>query len=158
MIIQVKKLHEDAVLPKRANASDAGYDIVAIDDGTVDDAGYIQYRTGLSVCPEFGYHIEIFPRSSISKYNLALANSIGLVDNGYRGEILVRFKPTMAIVKNAISVEPYIVYPRATQVYKKGDKIAQLVIRKTEEAEFVIVDELESSDRGSGGFGSTDVK
>ena len=155
MKIRVKKLHEDAVLPKRANMSDAGYDIVAIDDGTVDDAGFVQYRTGISICPDAGYHVEIFPRSSISKYNLSLANSIGLVDNGYRGEILVRFKPTMAIVKNAISVDPYIIYPRETKIYKKGDKIAQLVVRKTEDAEFMIVDELDASDRGGGGFGST---
>lgn len=157
MKIQIKKLSEDAVLPTRANLSDAGYDIVAIDDGTVDEQGFIQYRTGLSVCPDVGYHIEIFPRSSISKYSLALANSIGLVDNGYRGEILVRFKPTMSFVQNAVSVEAYVVYPKISKVYKKGDKIAQLVIRKTEDADFVIVDELVSSERGVGGFGSTGV-
>lgn len=155
MKIQVKKLHEDAVLPKKANESDAGYDIVALDNGTVNDAGFIEYKTGISICPDSGYHVEIFPRSSISKYDLVLANSIGLVDNGYRGEVLVRFKPTMAIVKNAVSVEPYIVYPRQTKVYKKGDKIAQLVIRKTETADFVFVESLNETDRGHGSFGSS---
>ncbi len=155
MRIKFKKLSEEAVVPTRANVSDAGYDIVAIDDGTVDELGFIQYRTGFSVCADAGYHIEIFPRSSISKYSLALANSIGLVDNGYRGEILVRFKPTMSFVKNAISVDAYVVYPKITKVYKKGDKIAQLVIRKTEDADFVEVDNLDESDRNAGGFGST---
>lgn len=155
MQIKFKKLCNEAVIPTRANESDAGYDIVAIDDGTVDEMGFIQYRTGLSVCPDVGYHIELFPRSSISKYSLALANSIGLVDNGYRGEILVRFKPTMSFVQNAVSVEAYVVYPKITKFYKKGDKIAQLVIRKTENAQFVEVQDLERSDRNAGGFGST---
>lgn len=160
MKIQVKKLHEDAVLPKRANVSDAGYDIVAIDDGTVDEQGFIQYRTGISICPDLGYHVEIFPRSSISKYDLALANSIGLVDNGYRGEILVRFKPTMKIYEttaneNVDQKQVFLTHPFYIKKYVKGDKIAQLVIRRTEDAEFALVDVLSDSQRGTGGFGST---
>jgi dUTP pyrophosphatase len=155
MNIQVKKLSEDAVIPAKANATDAGYDIVAIDDGVVSKEGFIQYRTGLSVCPDIGYHIEIFPRSSISKYDLVLANSIGLVDNGYRGEILVRFKAVLRAIAPEVNNEDYLIVPDIYNKYKKGDKIAQLVIRKTEEANFVIVDTLTESDRGTGGFGST---
>jgi dUTP pyrophosphatase len=155
MKILVKKLHDEAVLPSRANPTDAGYDIVALDDGIADSQGYIQYRTGLSVAAEKGYHIEIFPRSSISKYDLILANSIGLVDNGYRGEILIRFKSVMCIRHSSEFDQNYATCPYAFNKYRKGDKIAQLVIRKTEDAEFEFVDNLDATERNTGGFGST---
>lgn len=141
MNIKVKKLHEDAVLPKNANETDAGYDIVAIDDGTVTDT-YVEYKTGIAIEPPPGYHTEIFPRSSITKTNMVLANSVGLVDESYRGPIIVRFK----IVPNGKDIGPG---------YKKGDKIAQLVIRKTEKAFFEWSDNLSDTARGDGGFGST---
>lgn len=143
--IKVKKLHEDAVLPKSATSLDAGFDLVAIDDGEFISAhdsskheGFLQYRTGIAIEPPEGYHTEIFPRSSISKTSLVLANSVGLVDNGYRNEILCRFR---LIDNNMVH-------------YKKGDRIAQLVVRKTETAKFAWSDELSETDRG-GGFGST---
>lgn len=138
--IKFKKLHPDAVIPTQATSTDAGYDLVAIDDGKIDEGNnYIQYRTGIAIEPPVGYHTEIFPRSSISKTNLVLANSIGLVDEGYRGELLFRFKQ-ITIDKPS---------------YKKGDKIGQLVVRKTIRAAFEEVQELGSSDRGTGGFGSS---
>jgi len=148
-VIRVKKLENEAVLPSAANDTDAGYDLVAIDEGTFkwDDNHsilYIQYRTGLSIEPPEGYHTEIFPRSSISKTNLMLANSIGLIDEGYRGEILVRFK-----------VIPADKLRTNVNRYQAGDRIAQLVIRKTEKATFELVEELEETSRGNGGFGSS---
>lgn len=151
MKIQVKKLHEDAVLPVAANSTDAGFDLVAIDDGTVEKT-YIQYRTGISIQPPPGYHTEIFPRSSVSKTDLVLANSIGLVDEGYRGEILVRFK----IVPNPSHMGSELGQLLWSPItFKKGDRIAQLVIRKTAKAQFEWVDELTETQRGAGGFGST---
>ena len=104
--IWFKKLDPSAVAPSRAKEGDAGYDLVAIDDGTVDADGFIQYRTGLSIDPPQGYHTEIWPRSSISKYDLALANSIGLVDNGYRGELLVRGASQLAV---SLGVAPIVI-------------------------------------------------
>lgn len=159
MEIKVKKLHEDAVIPFQATPTDAGYDIVAIDDGeiavekiqspysaciTCENIMYIQYRTGIAIEPPPGYHTEIFPRSSISKKSLILANSIGLIDEGYRNEILIRFKMT----SRTDIPDP------SHNVYKKGDKIAQIVIRKTERANFIEVDNLSETER-KGGFGST---
>jgi dUTP pyrophosphatase len=155
MQIKVKKLCDEAILPCKATSSDAGYDVVAIDDGIVDDLGFIQYKTGIAIEPDKGYHVEIFPRSSISKYDLVLANSIGLVDNGYRGEILVRFKPTLRFMQTPMSVNAYTVVPDVLRKYKKGDKIAQLVVRETIHADFEFVSDLETTDRGTGGFGST---
>lgn len=152
MQIFVTKRSEEAVLPERANPDDAGFDLVAIDNGEIvygkggrslNDILYIEYKTGIAIEPPAGYHTEIFPRSSITKKNLFLANSIGLVDEGYRGEVIVRFKPTM---------DPRFAF---YQGYKKGDKIAQLVVRKTETAEFVWSEALSATDRGSGGFGSS---
>ncbi len=149
MKIKVKKLHPDAVLPKCANETDAGYDLVTIDEGEFVNDGcdiaYIQYRTGISISPPEGYHTEIFPRSSISKKQLILANGIGLVDGGYRNEVLVRFK---YVGHHSFSAD-------ASKIYHKGDKIAQLVIRKTEKMDFEFADELDVTSRNMGGFGST---
>jgi len=147
--IKVKKLDEAAIVPESANETDAGYDLIAIDDGTFkeDEQGnilYIQYRTGIAIAPPSGYHTEIFPRSSISKTHLMLANSIGLVDESYRGEILIRFK----VIPSGMKVS-------SIMKYNAGDRIAQLVIRKTEKATFELVEELNKTDRGEGGFGST---
>lgn len=150
--VVITKLSPEATIPSAAKNGDAGYDLVAIDDGVVDNEGFIQYKTGLAIAPEVGYHTEIWPRSSISKYDLVLANSIGLVDNGYRGEILVRFKP---VLRAAISQgEVYAILPKPLKKYKKGDKIAQLVASNTVPMRF-IEGTLPSSDRGVGGFGST---
>ncbi len=147
MKIKVKKLNENAVLPKAANLTDAGADLVAIDDGRVEGDGrggvlFVEYRTGLAIEPPAGYHTEIFPRSSVSKKNLVLANSIGLIDEGYRGEVVVRFK--------VISDNKHFF-----DKFQKGDRIAQLVLRKTESAEYEWSEELSDTPRGAGGLGST---
>lgn len=160
LVIKVRKLTPEAELPKQATGTDAGYDLVALDNGEIkwaeSEAGgqtrviqYIQYRTGLTIEPPLGYHTEIFPRSSITKYDLMLANSIGLVDEGYRGEILVRFKYTPPLH------DINIVRGMPIKKYQKGDRIAQLVIRKTLRADFVEVEQLLNSERGTGGWGST---
>jgi len=146
--LKFKRLHPDAVIPSKAHNNDAGYDLIAVETGSVkydnnDNLLYIEYKTGLSVQPPEGYHTEIFPRSSISKYDLSLCNSIGLIDNEYRGEIILRF--------NVLG--HYI--PNLKNVYKKGDKIGQLVIRKTYNIPVVEVEELEETARGTGGFGSS---
>ena len=140
LTLKVKKLDPAAVLPTKAKDGDAGYDVVALNDGSWSDT-YVEYRTGIAVELPPGYHLELFPRSSISKTHLVLCNSIGLVDNGYRGEILFRFR---------------LVHNGQTPVcYKKGEKIGQLVIRKTLSAVVEEVTELSETQRGTGGFGSS---
>ena len=142
MKLKVKKLVPEAVLPKKANESDAGYDLVAINDGTI-TGKYIEYNIGLSIEVPEGYHTEIYPRSSVSKYDLVLANSIGVIDHGYRGPLICRFK----IITKDNFVNP--------TVYKKGDKIAQLLVKKTEHFEIEEVQDLSETERGEGGFGSS---
>ena len=152
MNVKVKRLHPDAVLPKNANPTDAGYDLVAVDDGVWSNPNdilastYIEYHTGIAIEPPVGYHTEVWCRSSVSKFDLVLCNGCGLIDSGYTGEIILRFKPTPRQHGGQLTF------------YKKGDKIGQLVIRKTEQADFMWVDAISSTDRGDGGFGSSDKK
>lgn len=134
------KLHEDAALPTKANDTDAGFDITAT--GVVlDHCGNYVYTTGLSVNIPKGYVGLIFPRSSISKKSLMLTNSVGVIDHGYNGEILFKFKVTAE-------------YGTAN-FYKPGDRIGQLVLMPLEQFEPEFVTAFNSDfDRG-GGFGST---
>ena len=164
-ILKIAKLHPDAVYPKIAHPGDAGMDLTAIDDGVVgEDGRYIEYRTGISVELPPGHHGLIHPRSSVSKYDLLLCNSVGLVDNGYRGELIIRFKVVPPVelddAEKALPKAMHVVdgcfdYP--VRLYKKGDRIAQLVIAKTPEVEIQYGEVSTDTSRATGGFGSTGV-
>lgn len=176
MRINVKNSPE-LVIPTAATPKSSGYDVVAISDPEIvgeqyPDGGwkridYIQYSTGIYAAPQtdnYGndYHILLFPRSSISKYNLMLANSIGLVDNDYRGQILFRFKYiwqpedlTWNQPYSGSSVSGMIGKVNTNKIYKKGDKMGQLVSDVTNHQEYMVVDDLTETIRGAGGFGSS---
>ena len=173
--MKIKVKNTDIVLPRNLTQYDVGYDIVATShpaiQGEYDEEmkawsriDYIQYHTDLYIEPCGDgkiYHTNIFPRSSISKYNLVLANSIGLIDSGYRGELLVRFKyvyqpeDIFARIRGHQSTIPTYTNVNMDRIYSKGDRIAQLVVAETHHVEFELVDDLTTTDRGSGGFGST---
>ena len=168
-------------LPKKGTDRATGFDVIVTSDpeivGELYDNGaykrvdYIQYKTNLKLAVQkervfsnFGYtdldyDILAFPRSSISKYNLTLANCIGLIDADYRGEVLLRFKyqwqPEDYKIRTDNLLEGRVNF---TKLYNKGDKVCQLKVTKLENVEFVLVDELDSTTRGEGGFGSTDNK
>ena len=168
-------------LPKKGTDRATGFDVVVTsdpeivgelyDNGTYKRVDYIQYKTNLKlsvqkerVFSNFGYNdldydILAFPRSSVSKYNLVLANCIGLIDADYRGEVLLRFKyiwqPEDYKIRTDNLLEGYV---NSTKLYNKGDKVCQLKVTKVENVEFVLVYELDSTTRGDGGFGSTDTK
>ena len=168
-------------LPKKATDRATGFDVIVTsdpeivgeqyDNGTYKRVDYIQYKTNLKLAVQkdrvfssFGYtdldyDILAFPRSSVSKYNLVLANSVGLIDADYRGEVLLRFKyiwqPEDYKIRTDNLLEGNV---NTTKLYNKGDKVCQLKITKVENIEFILVDKLDSTDRGEGGFGSTDVK
>lgn len=177
-------------LPQRGTNRSTGYDIIATSEpeivgetnsnGSYKRIDYIQYKTNLKVAVQkdrqfstFGsydldYDILAFPRSSVSKYNLLLANSIGLIDADYRGEVLLRFKyiwqPEDYNVHTYESGDGSPLYTyiggklNSNKIYKKGDKICQLKVTRVENVEFILVDELDITNRGEGGFGSTDKK
>ena len=139
--IKIKKLSEKAVIPSYAHQHDGGMDITATsmkeNFSAIDQKhGYIEYGTDLAIEIPPGYMGLIFPRSSISNTSMSLANSIGLIDSAYRGEIKIRMR--------------YGAFN-----YKTGDRIAQLVIMPRPCISLVEVDELDDTERGSGGFGSS---
>jgi dUTP pyrophosphatase len=140
MQVRVKKLHPDAVVPQYAVQGDAGLDLTAI-SATKDDYGNVIYGTGLSIEIPQGYVGLIFPRSSNSKTDLYLTNHVGVIDSGYRGEIIFKFRPINGLLN--------------AKVHHKGDRIGQLIIIPYPQIELVESDELSDSQRGEGGFGST---
>ena len=143
MQVKIKKLHQDAVIPTYAKHGDAGMDLTAISK-SYDDHDNAVYGTGLSFEIPFGYVGYIFPRSSNSKKDLMLSNAVGVIDSGYRGEVIFKFKATMKSAN------------RMQNLYEIGDRVGQLIIMPIPKIEFIEVDELSNTDRGVGGFGSTD--
>lgn len=138
MKVKIKRLHKDAVIPSYAKAGDAGLDLVATSIISFDKE-QVTYGTGIAIEIPEGHVGLIFPRSSIRKYEQYLSNSVGVIDSGYRGEIQATFNSRYyADVK-----------------YKVGDKIAQLLIMPYPSIEFEETNELSSTERGDGGFGST---
>lgn len=133
--IKIKKVRQEAIIPTKAHATDAGYDLYA--SSCHYENGLVCYGTGVAVEIPQGYVGFVFPRSSIANTNLALSNSVGVIDSGYRGEIKAKFR------KNG-----YI-------AYKVGDRIAQLIIIPYPEVTFEEVEALADSDRGEGGYGSS---
>lgn len=146
MKVKIKKLHPDAVIPKYAHDSDAGLDLHCVHRGW-DDYGNIVYMTGLAFEIPSGYVGLLFPRSSVCKKELSLTNSVGVIDSGYRGEVMMKFSNT----ENPR--EPYL-YTEG-KVYEVGERIGQLIILPYPKIEFEEATELSSSDRGEGGYGST---
>lgn len=139
--IKFKKLCDGARTPTRAHESDAGFDFYACDDGVIRFGGTVctlVYGTGIAVEIPKGYFGAMFPRSSIRDKGLILCNSVGVIDSGYRGEIIFTFNQT-----------------GGSKGYSAGDKIGQLVILPLPQVELVEVDELSASDRGEKGLGST---
>lgn len=140
MEIKFKKLAENAIVPKRANLTDAGLDLVATSK-TKKDELFIEYGTGLAAEIPEGFVGLLFPRSSVTNMNLMLKNSVGVIDSGYRGEIKARF-----LFCDTDSEETH---------YRVGDKVAQLLILPIVLPNPVEVSELSDTERGDGGFGSS---
>ncbi len=158
MKVKIKKLSENAVMPTKAHASDAGFDLVAT-SRNLDGYGNIVYGTGLAFEIPEGYVGLIFPRSSISKKDLALTNAVGVVDSHYRGEVMAKFKPMQSAEKFSEHKgdEDFVVIDEMpfSEVYAVGERIAQLIIMPYPEIEFEEADKLSDTDRGTGGYGST---
>ena len=139
MKVLFKKLVPEAQKPKFGKPGDAGADLVATSAEIRDNQ--VIYGTGIAVEIPEGMVGLVFPRSSIRNYDLVLSNSVGVIDSGYRGEIMATFN-----LKNPWSDD---------KVYHIGDRIAQLVIMPVPLAHYVEVDELSETERGKDGHGST---
>ena len=140
VLIKVKRLHENAVIPSYSKVGDAGMDLTAVDIAETTD--YISYKIGLAFEIPKGYVGLLFPRSSNSKKDLLLTNSVGVIDSGYRGEIEFRYKRIKDDFRDIVK-------------YEIGDRVGQIMILPYPQVYMTEVPELSDSERGTGGFGST---
>ena len=168
MQVKIKRLSENAVIPKYALKGDAGLDLVATSK-VYDEFGNVHYGTGLAFQIPQGYVGLLFPRSSNAKKDLILSNSIGVLDSNYRGEVSFKFKPSAVLYsdiehnpENIIGVVSKtfdeVILPSISvpfQDYQIGDRIGQIIILPYPKIEFLEVDELGETERGQGGYGST---
>ena len=145
MNIEIKLLNDLAKIPTQADAGSAGYDLYAATDCDIQIPPHtnVMIGTGIAMAIPIGYFGGIYARSGIaSKRNLRPANCTGVIDSTYRGEIKVALHNDSP----------------ETKTVQAGERIAQLVIHKYEIADFEVVDELDETERGEGGFGSTGEK
>lgn len=184
MEVRFKKLNPNAVTPTKAHADDAGFDLTAT-SRYFDQHGAIVYGTGLAFEIPKGYVGLLFPRSSNAKKDLLLSNCVGVLDSGYRNEVLFKFKPSLLVCdkethgNNQNDYEGTITedwedeivtfhgrmqnypdiekgcLPFQPRMYDVGDRIGQLIIMPYPEIEFMEADELSDTERGMGGYGST---
>lgn len=145
--VKFKKLSPEAVVPTYSKAGDAGADLTATSKTETDM--YIEYGTGLAVEIPPGCVGYIFPRSSLSNYDLVLSNHVGVVDSNYRGEIKFRFKKI-----EKLEGPKYCAWD-ASKVYEVGDRIGQLIVMPVPTMTFEEVVELSSSERGDKAYGSS---
>lgn len=145
MKVKIKKLNPNAVIPYKATSGDYCYDCVAVSEEEI-APNIWKYGLGFAleiVCDEdlpfISLSIDTRPRSSIWKTGMVLSNSVGTIDEGYRGEVCAIF---------------YHVMPNMPR-YKVGDRIVQIKLGCSENIDFEEADELSETDRGAGGFGST---
>jgi len=139
--VLITRLDPDLPLPRYAKGGDAGADIVSRIDITLAPGERALVPTGIAIALPDGYVPLVHPRSGLAiKHGVTMVNAPGTVDAGYRGELQI-------ILINHDKSEPVS--------FKRGDRIAQLVIQKVERAEFIEVRDLPGSGRGTGGFGST---
>jgi dUTP pyrophosphatase len=137
--VNVRKLNPEAHLPVYSTTGSGAADLTA-SSKRLDEAGYVEYGTGLALAIPVGHVGLVYPRSSISKTEMRLCNSVGVIDSDYRGEIMVRFR-----------------WSGSSRLYEIGDRIAQIMVVPYPQIVYNEVDELDTTDRGSGGFGSTGV-
>jgi len=143
MEVLIKRLDPSVPMPSYAKGGDAGADIATRIDFTLKAGERMLVPTGISIALPNGYVALVHPRSGLAiKYGVSMVNTPGTVDAGFRGELQV-------ILINHDLTE--------SVSFKKGDRIAQLVIQQVERAEFVEVIQLPGSDRATGGFGSTGI-
>lgn len=140
MTVKFKKINPEAILPAYAHPGDAGLDVYSVDDLTIQPGRRALVKTGLVMELPSDAEAQVRPRSGLAlKFGVTVLNSPGTIDAGYRGEVGV-------ILVNH-GEEPFQI--------RKGDRIAQIVIASVVHADIVEVEDVESSERGEGGFGST---
>lgn len=136
---RVNKIAENAVIPTKAHETDTGFDVSIIGIHKEITPNLILFRTGIRVAPDEGYYMELVARSSLMKYGYMIANNIGIIDYSYRGEIFI------AMYK----------FQETGNKLEFPMRVAQLIPRKIVFMDCIVVDSLDDTERGSGGFGSS---
>ncbi len=138
--IKIKLLNENAILPEKQHDSDAGYDLFSIEEVILKPNEIHKVKTGIAIQIPTNYGGLVLPRSGLSsKHGISLINTPGLIDSGYRGELLI----------------PLINHSVNEYEIKKHERIAQLILIESPEVKIEVVSDLDDSDRDSKGFGST---
>lgn len=145
MQVKFKKENPNAVMPLKTEGN-AGLDMTAISKEETSD--FVEYDTGIAIEIPEGYVGLLFPRSSVSKMDLTLCNSVGVIDPSYRGTIRFRYKCIAMPIDFSLDELDY-------KIYNVGDRVGQLIIMPYPDIELVESDALTSTDRGDKGYGST---
>ena len=169
--VRIKKLYKDSKLPTYAHDADAGMDLYAHSKTFDPASGNLVYGTGIAVEIPKGYVGLVFPRSSVYKTQTYMTNSVGVIDSGYRGEVMARFEASNKTtkfqrLKDRIHDFLFMSVPAATgkgiitshctrNSYNVGERIAQLIILPYPKVQLIETDTLSDSDRGTNGHGST---
>ncbi len=142
LVLKFQLHYPDMAVPKKAHNTDAGVDLTCM---AVEQKGERVFflDTGVSLEPPAGYYTELYPRSSMAKSEFVQANSVGIIDGDYRGRVLMP-------VRYLGSGDPL-----AAALALVGQRVGQLVLKKMENYEVQVVSELNNTQRGTGGFGST---
>lgn len=155
--LQIKKVREDAIMPKQAHSGDM-VDVYAAEDAVVNSFESTIIPLGIAMNVPEGYRVKVFSRSSLSlKKKLIVSNSVGIIDTGYKNEIglichsLPYSEPVCA---PGTDLDGDVLFNNPIEI-KKGDKIAQFQLEKIEEFEMEEVEELDMSNDRGGGYGST---
>ena len=143
MVLKLKKLNDNAIIPTRGSEKAAGYDLYAAEEASIKAGETVKIGTGIAVAIPDGYFGGIYARSGLAtKEGLRPANCVGVIDSDYRGELIVS-------IHNDSSVD---------RVIEKGERMAQLVVQPYLSVEFEEADELDETERGDGGFGHSGKK
>ncbi|ABO49037.1 deoxyuridine 5'-triphosphate nucleotidohydrolase [Desulforamulus reducens MI-1] len=139
-LVKIKKIHENAEIPKKATSESAGFDLHTIESFTIYPGEHKSVRTGLVFELPPSYAMLVYPRSgNAKKHGITLSNAVGVVDSDYRGEVMVLLYNTG---DHEVS-------------FQVGDRIAQAIIHALPDIELIECEELSDTKRGKGGFGST---
>lgn len=165
--VKLNKLSDSAVTPTKAHSTDSGYDLTFTSIKKI-VGDVIFFGTGISVQPSGGYYFDIVPRSSISKLPFSMANSVGIIDNHYTGELIIPVRvhhsnqggdtKTTSYPNGIVKIDssrPPTILALAEWVLARKPKMFQMILRKKYNCEFT-EETLEETERSNGGFGSTD--
>ena len=143
MKIKFKRLHKDAIIPTYGTEDSAAVDLYAVEDYHIKPGKVIWLQTGIAIEIPSGYYVEVYNRGGMAIKHEVIIVSSRVIDSDYRGEIVIPVK-LIADVPNMFVVS-----------IRKGDRIAQMMVKKSIHMSFEEVDELSETARGTGGFGST---